>query len=86
MLTPNTGGGYSLSVFIHKSAPERFRPVVFFHELQEARLMHGDQQLDKKEAHKKAATETAVYVQKLLSQEELKAYKAWQSTLIDPSS
>ncbi|NMB84135.1 hypothetical protein GYA28_02490 [Candidatus Roizmanbacteria bacterium] len=86
MITPNTGGGFSLSVFIHKSVPKHFRQAVLLHELKEAEYMYGEERLEQKEAHKKAAQEADSYAQKYLSQDEYRAYKEWKSTLIDPFS
>ena len=81
-VTPNTGGGESLSIFIHKSVPKKFRPIVMFHELKEAELIYGVG-VNNKEAHNNVVGITEEYARDLLKKPgELEAYHQWKEGLI----
>jgi len=79
-VTQNSGGGESLSIFIHESVPAEFKDVIAFHELREAELVLADG-IDENQAHQQATTETEEYARKHLNKEELEKFVEWQSTL-----
>lgn len=80
-ITPDSGGGESLSIFIHESVPVEFKDVVAFHELREAELVYADG-IDREQAHQQATTETEKYAKKHLTEEEFEKFTEWQSTLV----
>ena len=79
-VTANSGGGESLSIFIHESVPAEFKDVVAFHELREAELVYADG-VERNQAHQQATTETEEYARKHLIKEEFEKFIEWQSTL-----
>ncbi len=79
-VTPNSGGGESLSIFIHESVPAEFKDVVAFHELREAELVYADK-IEQDRAHQQATTETEKYARKHLANEEFEKFIEWQLTL-----
>ena len=79
-VTPDTGGGESLSIFIHESVPAKFKDVVAFHEPREAELVYVDG-IERDQAHQQATTETEEYASKYLTKEEFEKFVEWQSTL-----
>lgn len=79
-VTPDSGGGESLSIFIHESAPVEFKDIVAFHELREAELVYADGvKID--EAHQQVTTETEDYAKNHLSKEEFEKFIEWQASL-----
>jgi hypothetical protein len=79
-VTPNSGGGDSVCIYIHESVPEQFEDVVFIHELVEAEYrFHYN--LDSHAAHMRAIAETNLYAKKHLSKKGFEVFKKWQQTL-----
>lgn len=81
LMTPDShGGGESLSIWIHKSVPRKFRHIVMHHELIEARY-RIEQNLTMNESHNKAVIETHEYAKKHLSAEDYQKFLEWEKTL-----
>ena len=80
MVTPDRGGGKSLSIFIHESVPAEFKDCVAFHELTEAELVYVDR-VEIDQAHLQATVEEEKYARRHLTEEELEKFVQWRSTL-----
>ncbi|MEE9525156.1 MAG: hypothetical protein V3V78_00935 [Candidatus Woesearchaeota archaeon] len=76
-ITPDTGGGRSISVWLWKEIPEEYKPVLFFHELTEAMysFVHG---YSKRKSHDLAIIAHMAYAKKYLYEEEFTDFCAWQ--------
>jgi hypothetical protein len=80
-LTPNLGGGgTSLSIWVHESVPAKFKDIVMYHELIEARIAFGEG-LNKTIAHARAVIETDIYAKTHLSPEDYIEFMQWSETL-----
>lgn len=82
MLTPDTGGGYSLSIFLHRSVPKEFRHIVVFHELKEAEVARNEG-IEPKQAHFKTTSSTDDYARQYLTPEQFVEFKKWEKALLD---
>jgi len=82
MLTSNTSGGYSLSLYLHYSIPENYKHIVAYHELKEAEITYQEK-IDPGQAHYKAAPFTDDYARQYLTSEEFQKFKAWEKNLLD---
>lgn len=80
MITPDLGGGRSLSVFVHESVPVEFKDAVVFHEFREAELVLADG-MSISEAHQQTVKETDEYAKKYLREDEYEKFIKWQSNL-----
>lgn len=80
MLTPDIGGGMSLSIFVHESVPSEYKDIVAFHELKESELRFADD-MDIDQAHQQAVIETDKYARGHLTSEEFEEFVDWQKTL-----
>src|SRR3989338_381406 len=79
-VTPDTGGGLSLSIWVHEGVPVEYKDIVMYHELTEAELVFAEG-LSEDEAHKQAVIQTEAYARSHLSSEELENFISWQKTL-----
>ncbi len=77
-VTPDTGGGLSLSIWIWEGTPSEFRDILFYHELKEAEFLFVDG-LSKDEAHKKAVSLHMTYAKKFLPEDKFREFLEWQS-------
>lgn len=80
MVTQNTGGGYSLSVWVHRDVPKLFKPIVLYHELNEANYRYG-QDLEKGPAHLMALREETTFAEMNLDQKKYDEYLRWRASL-----
>jgi len=78
--TPDTKGGESLSIFVHKSVPRAYKDIVIFHELVEAELVFAGG-IPEPEAHQLAVRATKDYAKKYLSKDEFGKFMEWQKGL-----
>ena len=79
-VTPDTGGGHSLSIWIHEGVPTEYKDIIMHHELIEAELVLSEG-LSIEEAHQQAVTQTEAYAKTHLSAEEYENFIEWQKTL-----
>ena len=77
-VTPNIGGGHSLSVWVWDRVPKNFVNVLLYHELKEAEFLLADG-LSKEEAHNNAAELHIAYASRFLSQKDFQRFLRWQS-------
>jgi hypothetical protein len=82
MVTPDLGGGMSLSVWLHESVPNQYIDNVMYHELVEAELgfRHG---ISNGRAHRHAVQLEYEYVEKFYGKEKLAELKEWQKENLD---
>ncbi len=69
---------HSLSVWVWKNVPEKFREIVLFHELKEAEYVFADG-MGRSDAHKKARVYHLLYAKKFLDEKSFKKFIKWQS-------
>ena len=82
-VTPSLGGSNpGLSVFIHRSVPNEFIEMVFYHELVEAELSLVDG-IPRHEAHKKAIELESQYVKRYYGDEKLERLKKWRVATLE---
>lgn len=79
-MTPNTGGGESLSVWIWEGVPEKFKEILLYHEITEADLVLNQGVL-RKDAHKAAVNSHMQYANEFLNKEDYDEFVAWQGTM-----
>ncbi len=77
---PRSGTSRYLSIIIHESVPEDFRPIVMFHELKEAELVFS-QKISYQEAHTKISAITENFAVLSLNREKLELYHQWRNNL-----
>ena len=77
-VTPNAGGGQSLSVWVWEGVPVDFCDTLFYHELTEAEFRFADG-LSKDESHKKAVPLHIAYAKKFLPENKFQQFLEWQS-------
>jgi len=82
MVTPNLGGGMSLSVWLHESVPNQYIDNVMYHELVEAELIFNHS-ISNREAHRHAVQLEEQYVKKFYGKEKLAELKRWQKENLD---
>tara|TARA_Y100000310_G_C20291839_1_gene627574 strand:- start:106 stop:588 length:483 start_codon:yes stop_codon:yes gene_type:complete len=82
MVTPDLGGGQSLSVWVHESVPTQYVDNVMYHELVEAELGFNHD-ISNGEAHKHAVQLEYQYVEKIYGKEKLAELKNWQRENLD---
>lgn len=70
----------TLSVWIWKSVPDKFKEVLTYHELIEGYSRHKER-MEAVEAHQTAKKAHNAYAKQFLSAEDLAEFEAWQSQL-----
>ncbi|OGG22386.1 hypothetical protein A3D03_05005 [Candidatus Gottesmanbacteria bacterium RIFCSPHIGHO2_02_FULL_40_13] len=78
-VTPDTGGGYSLSIWVHEAVPAEYKDIVMHHELIEMELIFSGGRQE--ETHQQAVVKTESYAKTHLSPEEYENFTRWQKTL-----
>jgi hypothetical protein len=78
LLTGDTGGGFSLTIWLWDEIPEEFKPVILYHELKEAEFKFADG-LSRDESHKKAIPLHMAYAKKFLPEDKFQQFLEWQS-------
>ena len=78
IVTEDTGGGCSLTIWLWNGIPEHFKPVVLYHELKEAEFAMADG-LSKGESHKRAVQFHMAYAKKFLPDDKFRQFLEWQS-------
>jgi len=68
---------YSLSVWVWRYVPEKFKEPVFFHELKEAECVFIDK-MDRHSAHKRANAYHIVYAKNFFDERSFKEFINWQ--------
>ncbi len=79
-LTPNTGGGETLSIWVWEGVPQKFKEILLQHELIEADLMLNQKRL-KSEAHKAAWESHMQYAKEHLNRKDHEEFIKWQSAI-----
>ena len=77
-ITPDTGGGQSLSVWVWEGVPADFRNTLFYHELKEAEFRFADG-LSRDESHTMAVPLHMAYAKKFLPEDKFQQFLEWQS-------
>ncbi len=78
-VTHDSGGGVSLSIWIHEGVPSGYKDIIMHHELIEAELVFAEG-LSTEDAHQQAVTQTEAYAKTHLSAEKYENFIEWQKT------
>ena len=82
IITPNTNGGFSLTVWLWEGIPDDFKYVPFYHELKQAEFEFV-KHFSKIEAHEKAIPYHMAYAKKFLSKDKFTEFLNWQAKLTE---
>ncbi len=80
VLTNDTEGGYSLSIYIHKSVPREFVDILFFHEIKEAEFKFS-KEIEPSVCHKMAVEEEGKYLERNFNNEQIIRFKEYEATI-----
>ena len=77
-ITPDTGGGQSLSIWVWEGVPVDFCNTLFYHELKESEFRFADG-FSREESHERAVPLHMAYAKKFLSEDKFHQFLEWQS-------